>query len=145
MPAPADSNDNVLRGSVRYIEHHGHESLAYLDIGATAVTIDEVHAVDLAAEAPPKRRMSSLFRQVTGRSGGLGSALLDEPSGEIRPAAPQTVFGDPHRRHRRPAEFVVRMPPYPGGGPGQPMTVAVRLDQAHFFDERGDRIDVGWR
>ncbi len=37
---PATPGD-VLHGRVRYIEHHGHESLAFIDIGAYAVPVDE--------------------------------------------------------------------------------------------------------
>jgi multiple sugar transport system ATP-binding protein len=155
VPAPLDGTDNVLRGSVRYIEHHGHESLAYLDIGATAVAVDELRAVDEIEAEPPRRGIGSIIRQVTGRAVALGAASrtgaraaheVDEREAEQPSSAPHTsVFGEPGRRHRRPAEFVVRLAPYPAGGPGQSMAVAVRLDQAHFFDARGDRIDVGWR
>jgi hypothetical protein len=28
---------------------------------------------------------------------------------------------------------------------GETLSVAVRVDQLHFFDSRGQRIDVGWR
>ncbi len=51
----------------------------------------------------------------------------------------------PSRRHRRPADFVVRLAPYPSGAPGRAMAVTVDMDQAYFFDEQGERIDVGWR
>jgi multiple sugar transport system ATP-binding protein len=39
----------------------------------------------------------------------------------------------------------VRLAPYPQISPGHPLSVAIRMDSLHFFDERGDRIDVGWR
>jgi multiple sugar transport system ATP-binding protein len=29
--------------------------------------------------------------------------------------------------------------------PGHPLAVSVRMDALHFFDDRGARIDVGWR
>ena len=29
--------------------------------------------------------------------------------------------------------------------PGHPLAISVRMDALHFFDDRGDRIDVGWR
>jgi multiple sugar transport system ATP-binding protein len=149
-PATPDMTDNVLRGSVRYIEHHGHESLAYLDIGATAVTVDEIKSAEAEGAEAPRRTIGSVFRQATGRAVALGGnrgngrpgAQVDDPAGG---SANATVFGEPGRRHRRPAEFVVRLAPYPNGGPGQNMSVAVQLDQAHFFDAHGDRIDVGWR
>ena len=55
------------------------------------------------------------------------------------------MLNDPGRHHRRPAELAVRLAPYPAISPGHPLPVAVRMDALHFFDERGDRIDVGWR
>lgn len=55
------------------------------------------------------------------------------------------MLNDPGRHHRRPAELAVRLAPYPAISAGHPMAVAVRMDALHFFDERGDRIDVGWR
>jgi multiple sugar transport system ATP-binding protein len=55
------------------------------------------------------------------------------------------VLNDPGRHHRRPAELAVRLAPYPAVSPGHPLAIAVRMDALHFFDERGDRIDIGWR
>ncbi len=56
-----------------------------------------------------------------------------------------SVLHDPGRHHRRPAELAVRLAPYPAVTAGHPLAVQVRMDALHFFDERGDRIDVGWR
>jgi multiple sugar transport system ATP-binding protein len=39
----------------------------------------------------------------------------------------------------------VRLQPYPTLRVGESMSLSVRLDQLHFFDPRGQRIDVGWR
>ena len=57
----------------------------------------------------------------------------------------ESVLSDPGRHHRRPAELAVRLAPYPAVNNGHPLTVAVRMEALHFFDERGQRIDVGWR
>ncbi|HEY1489299.1 MAG TPA: ABC transporter ATP-binding protein, partial [Micromonosporaceae bacterium] len=149
-PAPIDSTENVLRGSIRYIEHHGHESLAYLDIGATAVVIDELRSdAEIEERRAPRRSVVEKVRQLSGRAVALGgrpaSGLhVDVADAAAPSSAPPSVFGD-GRRHRRPAEFVMRLAPYPTAGPGQNIAVAVRLDEAHFFDGRGNRIDVGWR
>jgi multiple sugar transport system ATP-binding protein len=149
-PAPIDSTENVLRGSIRYVEHHGHESLAYLDIGATAVVIDELRSDADQEEAPePRRSVAERVRQLTGRAVALGGRSTESVHVDVSDASPkrpaaQSVFGD-GRRHRRPAEFVMRLAPYPNIGAGQNVAVSVRLDEAHFFDGHGDRIDVGWR
>jgi multiple sugar transport system ATP-binding protein len=55
------------------------------------------------------------------------------------------MFGDGGRHHRRPAELAVRLAPYPALSHGTPLSVRVRMEALHFFDERGKRIDVGWR
>jgi multiple sugar transport system ATP-binding protein len=49
------------------------------------------------------------------------------------------------RHHRRPAELVVRLAPYPAINSGHPLAVAVRIDALHFFEEAGSRIDIGRR
>src|SRR5262249_15253178 len=57
----------------------------------------------------------------------------------------QGIFADAGRHHRRPAELAVRLAPYPAVNNGHPLAVAVRMEALHFFDDRGQRIDVGWR
>ena len=63
--------------------------------------------------------------------------------------APQTGFHSGFtplkKAGRLGAELAVRLAPYPQVGSGHPLAVAVRMDALHFFDDRGDRIDVGWR
>ncbi|MET8262941.1 ABC transporter ATP-binding protein [Micromonospora arida] len=138
-PVAPDSPGDVLRGRIRYLEHHGHESLAFLDIGATAIVVDEMGA---PLEPPPVgqrglRRFGSVMQRLTGKP---------VEAQEASPSGVQTsVLPDPGRHHRRPAELAVRLAPYPAVSAGHPLAVSVRMDALHFFDERGDRIDVGWR
>ncbi|MEH1166361.1 ABC transporter ATP-binding protein [Micromonospora sp. CPCC 205539] len=138
-PVAPDSPGDVLRGRIRYLEHHGHESLAFLDIGATAIVVDEMGA---PLESPPAgqrglRRFGSVMQRLTGRP--------VEPAGEQGAGTRTSVLPDPGRHHRRPAELAVRLAPYPAVTAGHPLAVSVRMDALHFFDERGARIDVGWR
>ncbi|MET8463066.1 ABC transporter ATP-binding protein [Micromonospora zamorensis] len=139
-PVAPDSPGDVLRGRIRYLEHHGHESLAFLDIGATAVVVDEMGA---PVESPPVgqrglRRFGSVMQRLTGKP--------VEPQEASNGGGTQTsVLPDPGRHHRRPAELAVRLAPYPAVSAGHPLAVSVRMDALHFFDERGARIDVGWR
>ncbi|MGC1211623.1 MAG: ABC transporter ATP-binding protein, partial [Micromonospora sp.] len=50
-PVAPDTAGDVLQGRIRYLEHHGHESLAFLDIGATAIVVDEMGGpVETAAD-----------------------------------------------------------------------------------------------
>ncbi|MFG3553571.1 ABC transporter ATP-binding protein [Micromonospora sp. NPDC047557] len=138
-PVAPDSPGDVLRGRIRYLEHHGHESLAFLDIGATAIIVDEMGA---PLDPPPVgqrglRRFGAVMQRLTGKP---------VEAEEVSNGATRTsVLPDPGRHHRRPAELAVRLAPYPAVTAGHPLAVSVRMDALHFFDERGARIDVGWR
>src|SRR5215467_4378725 len=52
-PVVPDTPGDVLHGRVRYLEHHGHESLAFLDVGAFAVPTEDAYGAkaDTAAES----------------------------------------------------------------------------------------------
>nr|WP_296069556.1 ATP-binding cassette domain-containing protein [uncultured Actinoplanes sp.] len=134
-PVAPDYPGDVLRGRIRYLEHHGHESLAYLDVGATAVVVDEIagHAPEPGTTSGALKRFGGALARLTGRSG---------TATETREAEAPTVLG---RHNRRAAELSVRLAPYPAVSPGHPLSVAVRMDALHFFDGQGTRIDVGWR
>ena len=135
-PVTPDHPGDVLRGRIRYLEHHGHESLAYLDVGATAVVVDEI-----AANAPEPGTTSGTFKRLGGalqRLTGRSATAVQTRETE----APNVLGG---RHNRRAAELSVRLAPYPAVSPGHPLSVAVRMDALHFFDGRGTRIDVGWR
>jgi multiple sugar transport system ATP-binding protein len=144
-PVPNDAQGDVLRGRIRYLEHHGHESLAFLDIGATAVVVDE--AGTTPTELPPENGLRRFVNRLTGRGGSADDRDLVAASanGRGRAAQRESVLSDPGRHHRRPAELAVRLAPYPAVNHGHPLTVAVRMEALHFFDDRGQRIDVGWR
>ncbi|GIJ33465.1 ABC transporter ATP-binding protein [Micromonospora sediminimaris] len=139
-PVAPDTPGDVLQGRIRYLEHHGHESLAFLDIGATAIMVDDIGA-PVDADAPPGqrglRRFGQVMQRITGRA--------NEPTTQATNGSRTSVLHDPGRHHRRPAELAVRLAPYPAVTAGHPLAVQVRMDALHFFDERGDRIDVGWR
>jgi multiple sugar transport system ATP-binding protein len=99
-------------------------------VGATAVVVDEIGAPGNGA--PAAIATGGLRRFMNRLSGSRGAdAGMDAL--------------EPGRHHRRPAELCVRLAPYPAVGPGHPLAVSVRIDALHFFEERGKRIDVGWR
>lgn len=129
-PAGDDHPGNVLRGRVRYFEHLGHESLAYVDVGAMSAHGDQLADPDNAAPTTP--HATSPKRKRWGR----------QPSAE-EPQSPAT--SEAGRHHRRPAELAVRMRPYPGIAVGAPLAVQVHVEQLHLFDPRGPRIDAGQR
>lgn len=141
-PVGPDHPGDVLHGRIRYLEHHGHESLAFLDIGATAVVVDEVGRGQTEGESGNGnrlRRFSSVVNRLKGKP-AASTAVAERPANQR-----ESVLSDPGRHHRRAAELAVRLAPYPQVTPGHPLAVAVRMDALHFFDDRGDRIDVGWR
>jgi multiple sugar transport system ATP-binding protein len=145
-PVAPDTQGDVLHGRIRYLEHHGHESLAYLDIGATAIVLDDVGgtAPEASGESSRLRRFGHVVQRLAGRGGELVRAGGSGSAAETV-SSRTSVLSDPGRHHRRPAELAVRLAPYPAVSAGNSLAVAVRMDALHFFDDRGDRIDIGWR
>ena len=135
-PVPTETTGDVVHGRVLYVEHHGHESLAFIDVGADGVPLD-----DKGGDAPtgPGSRLSKVV-QVLRR----GRDRAEEPDAAGPPRA-GTILLEPRARHQRTrAEVAVRLQPYPTLRAGDRLSVAVRIDQLHFFDSYGSRIDVGW-
>jgi multiple sugar transport system ATP-binding protein len=143
-PVAPDAAGNVLRGRVRRLEPKGHESLAFLDIGATTIVVDELcePVGERIGGSGPLRRFGHVVQRLAGRA----SEPTPVADGTRPIAGSRTgVLSHPERHHHRPAELAVRLAPYPAVSVGHPLTLSVRTDALHFFDERGDRIDVGWR
>ncbi|SNT57866.1 multiple sugar transport system ATP-binding protein [Asanoa hainanensis] len=141
-PVAPNTPGDVLQGRIRYLEHHGHESLAFLDIGATAVVVDEMGKAptEHSGEGGALRRFGHAMQRLRSRASSAPAAI-EESGSRTR----TSVLSDPGRHHRRAAELAVRLAPYPNVQAGTALSVSVRMDALHFFDERGDRIDVGWR
>ncbi|RKN24289.1 ABC transporter ATP-binding protein [Micromonospora musae] len=138
-PVGPDDPGDLLHGRIRYLEHHGHESLAYLDIGATAIVVDEMGS--RGEPADPGQRGRRRFGQVVQRLAGKSAEAPERAEGRAR----SSVLPDAGAHARRAADLAVRLAPYPAAAAGHSLSVRVRMDALHFFDERGDRIDVGWR
>jgi multiple sugar transport system ATP-binding protein len=141
-PVAPETQGDVLQGRIRYLEHHGHETLAFLDIGATAVVVDDLGGPVAETDSTGRAGLfGSVLQRLTGRGGQRSAA-----NGAVSSNGSRTsVLSDPGRHHRRPAELAVRLAPYPAVSSGHPLAISVRMDALHFFDDRGDRIDVGWR
>ena len=142
-PVSADAQGDVLHGRVHYLEHHGHESVAFIDVGALAVNLDEYGPpVETNGQNGRGSRMAGLFR----RSRAEATVGARSESNGHHDARSNGVSTDLAGRHsRQPAELAVRLQPYPALRIGEPMSIGVRLDALHFFDPLGNRIDVGWR
>jgi len=157
-PVVPDTQGDILHGRIRYLEHHGHESLAFLDIGATAIVVEDLGGVTPESSGGGRfRRFNQVLQRLAGRGDnrdGRGDGRPELPAGPSgrgpgsaleRRRSSTTLLNDPGRHHRRPAELAIRLAPYPAVTSGHPLAVSVRMDALHFFDERGRRIDVGWR
>jgi multiple sugar transport system ATP-binding protein len=124
--------DCTLRGRVRYLEHHGHETLAFVDIGAVGVEIDL---------APPPRTPATSPQGTKGPLSVLRNAWKRKPDPESPPDA-VTAGG---RHQKRSAGLVVRLPPRVKVAREETINIVVRRELLHFFDLRGDRVDAGFR
>ncbi|ROT32592.1 ABC transporter ATP-binding protein [Micromonospora sp. HM5-17] len=146
VPPEAASERPVVRGVVRLVEHLGHEALVRVatDTVPTASSqarlehpepdhhLSEVLAVELPAGHPVRDRLARMIpRQRTAR----------------QPATARTRYGfypvyDPELNADPPTsgELVVRVPAPVVPRPGEPLTLAVDLDQLLLFDAAGDRI-----
>ena len=134
-PVAPDTPGDVLTGYVRSIEHHGHETVTFLDVGATSAERDE--------PAPPVPVSASAGNGSPGRAMGRLVSLFNGRSDAATATAPPSPGHGRH--HRRPAEVAVRLAPYPPLRPDDPLSVSVDVNALHFFDRRGNRIDVGPR
>jgi multiple sugar transport system ATP-binding protein len=134
-PVVPGTPGDVLDGRIRFLEHHGHETIALLDVGANAVVVDELGGTPAAGgpAAGRLRRFGGALSRLAGRAA---------PAGRLEPVPVGSVLTDPGRHHRRPADLAVRLAPYPSISPGQSMSVSVRIEALHLFDSRGDRIDA---
>jgi len=142
MPVSPDTQGDVLQGRIRYLEHHGHESLAFVDIGATAVVIDELGGAPAEGTDSDGNRGLRRFGHVLSR---LSGRTVQRDTAATTAVAERTSILSDGRHHRRPAELAVRLAPYPQVASGHPLAVSVRMEALHFFDDRGDRIDIGRR
>ena len=145
-PVAPDTPGDVVHGRVRYLEHHGHESLAFLDIGAFAVTVEDASPAIAGTNGGGRLgKMAGMFRRSPrierseSRNGGYPAE--SDSAGRVG----TSVLEQPGRHSRQRAELAVRLTPYPNVRVGDTMSVAVKLDQLHFFDSRGQRVDVGRR
>jgi multiple sugar transport system ATP-binding protein len=137
QPVAPDS-PGALRGSVRYSEHLGHETIAYLDIGASAAPgIDELTGV---GHRPPPAEVTAIKRW---RLRGLLPHRGDEAVGVAAPPEEETDAG-PGRHTQHPAEFALRLPPYAKVLDGETMSMRIDPEQLHLFDRRGRRIRYSW-
>lgn len=153
-PVVPDTPGDVLHGRVRYLEHHGHESLAFLDIGAFAVPVDDIAGAAPVPTNGTGSRLSKVAAMFRGRNAHRDEEFEQNQHGSSAPFGGTSgssarnqvsVLEQSGRHHRARAEVAVRLAPYPSLRVGDPMSVAIRIDQLHFFDARGQRIDVGWR
>ena len=128
-PVAPDAPGDVLHGRVRYLEHHGHESLAFLDIGAFAVLVDDANpAVPGTNGGGRLGKVAGMFRRGPrvdrNEPDETRRHTATEPDGSGR--AGTSVLEQPGRHSRQRAELAVRLTPYPNVRVGDTMSVSVR-------------------
>ncbi|GII63843.1 sugar ABC transporter ATP-binding protein [Sphaerisporangium krabiense] len=119
-------------GRVRTLEYHGHEWLAYLEVGIPAVPAPE----------PPHRQ--------NGNGGGDGNGHGDAGGGRIRSMMRRLLATGDERPdqeiavgsgHHRRADLVVRLGARPAWRAGEHGRVSVDLSRLMLFTVEGNRID----
>lgn len=137
-PVVPGTPGDVLDGRIRFLEHHGHETIALLDVGANAVVVDDLGGAptEVGPGAGRLRRLGGLLSRLAGRGTPAGDFA------PVRPGGAGGVLTDSGRHHHRSADLAVRLAPYPDISIGQSMSVSVRIEALHLFDSRGDRIDA---
>jgi multiple sugar transport system ATP-binding protein len=137
-PTAPDAEGAILNGRITSLEQHGHETLVYLDVGALAIALDSDKPPAVLESRNPwwRRPLSELSARWSGR-------IDEEPPADEAPTGAERRHD--RRHHRRRAELPLRLAPYPQISPGDVLSVAVDLEALHFFDNRGARIDSGWR
>jgi len=127
-PAPPGHTGPALSGTVRLVEHLGHEALVHVDTGALP-TSSERSRLEVP-DAPTLARMRPASRPATART-----------EYGFYPAYDPDLPGEPPRV----GEVVVRVPA--GGLPrrDETLTLAVDLDRLLLFDRTGARIRLSAR
>ncbi|WP_433336288.1 ABC transporter ATP-binding protein [Spirillospora sp. CA-294931] len=112
------SEPSTISGTVRALEYHGHEWLAYVESGVPMVDLEERPETVVAQEQPVQGRLRSLLRR--------------RP-----PAPPPTDHVGSHRR----TDLVVRLHSGTGWRKGLVMHMEIDLPRVLFFDSTGRRVD----
>ncbi|MFC6080626.1 ABC transporter ATP-binding protein [Sphaerisporangium aureirubrum] len=136
-PIPEGVDGPHFAGRVRTLEYHGHEWLAYLEVGIPAVS---------APEPMPKLANGYVNGYTNGNGNGHGTAARMRSmvrrligNGEPDPAedAPPITGSGHHRR----SDLVVRLGGRPVWRAGEHGRVAVDLSRIMLFTTTGERID----
>jgi multiple sugar transport system ATP-binding protein len=134
----------LLSGRVRHLEHLGHETLAYVDTGATTVRLDingtGEDDLDSGDEVDADGHPRTISRIARGTLGKLrGARAVDERRDEdlINGTATAPVHGN------RSADLVVRVDTERRVRAGDQVQIAVDLTRIFVFDRMGYRIHTG--
>ncbi|AWS44761.1 sugar ABC transporter ATP-binding protein [Streptosporangium sp. 'caverna'] len=131
-PVPDTFEGPTFLGRVRALEYHGHEWLAYVESGLTAMAVPEPpdprHRANGLASSVPGGRTRAIMRRLMPRS-------VPE---EAEPHQTQEqVGGGTHRR----ADLIVRVGSRPVWRSGEPARVGIDVTRLMLFALDGSRID----
>jgi multiple sugar transport system ATP-binding protein len=137
--------DCTLRGRVRYLEHHGHESLAFVDVGAVEVEVDLTpppRTPEAHSRAGMRLRPAMMVRDLWKRS---RQALTGAGTAEPEPDSGHGGAETGRHQKRSSTGVVTRLPPRVQVARDDVIHIGVRRELLHFFEPGGARIDVGFR
>jgi multiple sugar transport system ATP-binding protein len=133
VPVTSGTTGEVLHGRITHVAHHGHESVASLDVGARTVEVDESSPARVVM--PSRASAPSRVRQLLGETLRIGHRAQADPSATAG-------HGDGRHTLQR-NDVTVGVLPYAEVSLGALLSVQLRLDELHFFDlDNGQRIDV---
>lgn len=144
-PAAATSEPTQLSGTLRAVEFHGHQWIAFVQAGIELINPDFVGT----PAAPPPAQSHRRVRHAASQPSGL--ATMARSVRDVRLLAPiaKAVLnraGSPSEpepaapTHRR-ADLVLEVNAGTGLQPGTKVHLAVDTTRLHIFDEQGRRID----
>jgi multiple sugar transport system ATP-binding protein len=142
-PVPADvATGPTLRGAVRQVEDLGEHALVHLETGLLAASTSESgleppeaehHLAAVLADDPPHGRVPQQAVAPVMPHPRPGATTATEP-------ASRSGHPAPHPEPPLPADLVVRVAGPGLAHPGEPMALAVDVDQLLLFDGGGNRI-----
>jgi len=147
-PVADDAEGAVVRGTARFVENLGHESLVHLDAGVVGTA-----AAMSLLEQPQQRLRESVAGEPPVGGGGTLRHAVTRLIPRHQPAPPEPtarteygfypVYEEGVAATAASGDLVVRVPAPARPRTGESLTFAVDLDRMLLFDHDGARIRVG--
>ncbi|MEU4293762.1 ABC transporter ATP-binding protein [Kribbella sp. NPDC026596] len=139
----AGGDANELSGTLRTLEFHGHQWIAFVHCDLEMINPDLVGAVPARPTAPPPPSPASgtRTRHAAASSPALASALGAIVKAAFRRRPPQPPAEEPSTPAHRRSDLVIEVGAADGLQTGATVRLSVDTSRLHIFDESGRRID----